>query len=327
MIRSRQTTRPFCDPGRAGVLARPQGGAASAGAAWLERLAAVTAAAPAAVAEWSRAERGEFVSGGRNPLVQAAVPLLVLAGRLRGQIANADVESVRRQCIQEIRAFEDRVRQANVPSEDVLAARYALCTVIDEAVLNTPWGAQSGWAGQSLLVTFHREAQGGEKFFQILDRLLTEPQRYLGIARAVLRLSGGRDLKGGTGSMSGAPSAWPTSAAICTSASSGSAERLEPDLAPHWKGVQDRRNAVVRSDSLVGRGGRLSRRVDRDLDLAQLAPQHSRGSHQCNAGECRPGPSAGACASYRTPERTGRIPGPADQLAGSSPCRSRAIAR
>ncbi|MGH8199161.1 MAG: hypothetical protein ACREVO_02135, partial [Steroidobacteraceae bacterium] len=36
---------------------------------------------------------GEFISTGRNPLLQAAGPLLVLAGRLRGQIANADVES------------------------------------------------------------------------------------------------------------------------------------------------------------------------------------------------------------------------------------------
>lgn len=189
----------------------------------------------------------EFVSGsgGRNPLVQAAVPLLVLAGRLRGQIASADVESVRRQCVQEVRSFEDRVRQANVPSEDVLAARYALCTVIDEAVLNTPWGAQSGWAGQSLLVTFHREAQGGEKFFQILDRLLTEPQRYLGLLelyylclavgfegryrleeRGAQRLADiRRDLYQRIQQVHGA---------------------FEPELSPHWKGVEDRRNAVVR---------------------------------------------------------------------------------
>src|SRR5215472_5044196 len=105
---------------------------------------------------------GEFVSSGANPLLQQAVPLLVLAGRLRGQVANADVESLRRQCVQEVRTFEERVRQAGVPAEDVLAARYALCTVLDEAVLNTPWGAQSGWANQSLLVTFHRESFGGE---------------------------------------------------------------------------------------------------------------------------------------------------------------------
>ena len=94
----------------------------------------------------------EWITTGANPLLQAAVPLLVLAGRLRGQISNADVESLRRQTIQEIRTFEERVRRAEVPPEDVLAARYALCTAIDEAVLNTPWGAQSDWSSQSLLV-------------------------------------------------------------------------------------------------------------------------------------------------------------------------------
>jgi len=180
-----------------------------------------------------------------NPLVQAAVPLLVLAGRLRGQIANADVESLRRQCIQEVRAFEERARHDGVPAEDALAARYALCTVIDEAVLNTPWGAQSGWARQSLLVSFHREASGGEKFFQILDRLLGEPGRYLALLellyvclavgfegryrldeRGANRLAEIRhdlyrrieQLRGG----------------------------FEAELSPRWKGVEDRRNAVLR---------------------------------------------------------------------------------
>lgn len=122
---------------------------------------------------------GEFLTSGANALLQAAVPLLVLAGRLRGQIAQTDIETLRRQTSQEIRAFEERARQGGIPAEDALAARYALCTVIDEAVLNTPWGAQSNWAGQSLLVTFHRESSGGEKFFQILDRVMTESQRYI----------------------------------------------------------------------------------------------------------------------------------------------------
>lgn len=188
----------------------------------------------------------EFVaSTGRNPILQAAVPLLVLAGRLRGQIANADVEGLRRQCVQEIRAFEERSKRAGAPDADVLAARYALCTVIDEAVLNTPWGAQSGWAGQSLLVTFHREAQGGDKFFQILDRLLGEPQRYLSLLelwyvclslgfegryrldeRGAMRLADiRRDLIQRIEPLRGQP---------------------ETALSPHWKGVEDKRNAVLR---------------------------------------------------------------------------------
>lgn len=188
---------------------------------------------------------GEFVSTGTNPLLQLAVPLLVLAGRLRGQVANADVESLRRQCIQEVRAFEERARQAGVPAEDVLAARYALCTALDEAVLNTPWGAQSGWANQSLLVTFHRESFGGEKFFQILDRLQSEPQRYVALLELLyvclaLGFEGRYRLD-------------ERGANRLTEIRQDLYRRLErlhgtlePELSPRWKGVQDRRNAVMR---------------------------------------------------------------------------------
>lgn len=188
---------------------------------------------------------GDFLGTGVNPLVQAAVPLLVLAGRLRGQIAQADVESLQRQAIQEIRTFEDRARRAEIPAEDVLAARYALCTVIDEAVLNTPWGAQSGWATQSLLVTFHREGSGGEKFFQILERVSGEPQRYLALLELLyvclaLGFEGKYRLD-------------PRGAARLAEVRENLFRRIEglresgePELSPRWKGVEDRRNAVMR---------------------------------------------------------------------------------
>ena len=187
----------------------------------------------------------EFANGGATPLVQAAVPLLALAGRLRGQIANADVESLRRQAMQEIRTFEERARRAEVAAEDVLAARYALCTVLDEAVLNTPWGAQSDWSTQSLLVTFHREAAGGEKFFQILDRVSGEPQRY----RALLELLYVCLALGFEGKYRlddrGAARLADIREALYRRIE-GVREVVEPELSPRWKGVEDRRNAVLR---------------------------------------------------------------------------------
>jgi type VI secretion system protein ImpK len=234
-------------PGR-----RPAGAAAPTGPAAAGSPGAASSSQPLPAPRYADAPPppggpgvAEFVATGRNPIVQSAVPLLILAGRLRGLVANADVESLRRQCIQEMRAFEERTRQGGVPAEDVLAARYALCTVIDEAVLNTPWGAQSGWASQSLLVTFHREAQGGEKFFQILDRLVGEPQRYIALLelwysclalgfegryrldeRGANRLADIRhDLYRRIEQQRGA---------------------FEAELSPRWKGVEDRRNAVLR---------------------------------------------------------------------------------
>ena len=76
----------------------------------------------------------------------------------------------------DLRRFEDRARRAGVINETVLAARYALCATLDEAVLATPWGAQSEWAQQTLLVALHREAWGGEKFFDMLERICADPQ-------------------------------------------------------------------------------------------------------------------------------------------------------
>ena len=90
-----------------------------------------------------------------------------------------DVAGLRRHALEEIRRFEDRARAAGVRNEIVLAARYALCAGLDEAVLSTPWGAQSEWAQHPLLVALHREAWGGEKFFEMLDRISADPARHI----------------------------------------------------------------------------------------------------------------------------------------------------
>lgn len=121
----------------------------------------------------------DFISNGRNPILQAAGPLLAVASRLQSTVANADIAALRSQATQDVRQFDDRLRAAGVVPEDALVARYVVCTFFDSAVLNTPWGAQSDWSGQSLLVMFHKEKSGGEKFFQILDRLCAQPARYI----------------------------------------------------------------------------------------------------------------------------------------------------
>jgi type VI secretion system protein ImpK len=200
-------------------------------------------AAPAAAGR--AASMNEFLTTGINPLVQAATPLLVLAGRLRGQVAQADIDALRRQTTQEIRAFEDRARDAGVPPEDILASRYALCTVIDEAVMNTPWGAQSGWASQSLLVTFHKEASGGEKFFQVLERVSGEASRYVSLLELLyVCLSLGFEGKYRLDSR-GAAKLADIKADLYRRIQSVRGP-AETDLSPHWRGVEDRRNAVLR---------------------------------------------------------------------------------
>jgi type VI secretion system protein ImpK len=112
---------------------------------------------------------------GINPLVAAANPLLNLAGRLRATVQHPDPSGLREALAQGVKTFEARARAAGVESETILAARYALCTLLDEIAASTPWGASGMWAKQSLLIQFHNEARGGEKFFQLLSKIAEKP--------------------------------------------------------------------------------------------------------------------------------------------------------
>lgn len=112
-----------------------------------------------------------------NPLVQLAAPLLGAAPRLRATLRHPSPAALRVALVQAIQRFETMARAQALPHEQIVAARYVLCTFLDEAVSNTPWGGAGSWAAQSLLVQFHNEAWGGEKVFQLLTRLAQQPEQ------------------------------------------------------------------------------------------------------------------------------------------------------
>jgi type VI secretion system protein ImpK len=186
-----------------------------------------------------------FLTGGINPLVQAATPLLLLAGRLREQINNPRVDSLYSQSAREIRAFEEHARKAAVPEEDVLAASYTLCSVVDEAVLNTPWGVESGWAAGSLLLTFHQETFGGEKVFQIVNRVLSEPRRYLALLELLyLCVSLGFEGRYRVADRGATRLADVRQELFrCIQTLRGTPEA---DLSPQWQGVENKRREMLR---------------------------------------------------------------------------------
>ncbi|MGS9140259.1 DotU family type IV/VI secretion system protein, partial [Salmonella enterica subsp. enterica serovar Infantis] len=73
------------------------------------------------------------------------------------------VEPYRNLLVREMHLSQTLCDQANLRREHVLAVRYCLCTALDEAATNTPWGRRGVWAGTSLLVTFQGESEGGIK--------------------------------------------------------------------------------------------------------------------------------------------------------------------
>jgi type VI secretion system protein ImpK len=108
---------------------------------------------------------------GLNPLLQLAAPLLSAATQLRSMAQHPNPAGLRAALIESVKRFERQAQAKGLPAEHVVAARYILCSFIDECASSTPWGGSGAWSSQSLLVHFHNESWGGEKVFQLLGKL------------------------------------------------------------------------------------------------------------------------------------------------------------
>jgi type VI secretion system protein ImpK len=165
------------------TVIKPSAGRSARGAA---PAAMPTAAAPAAPAATDSAWLAALPAhASLNPLVQAAAPLLSAAPRLRATPRHADPQALREQLVEAVKRFESVTRAQGLPNEQVVAARYILCTLLDESASSTPWGGSGAWSSQSLLVHFHNETWGGEKVFQLLARLAENPAQHRNLLELV----------------------------------------------------------------------------------------------------------------------------------------------
>lgn len=114
-----------------------------------------------------------------NPIVQAASGLLVRISILRLQGASDMSGALREGLVNDIKQFEFQALSLGSDSSDVTAARYLLCTALDEAITSGPAQQPEEQFNHSLLSAFHNETDGGEKVFQLIERITANPARYL----------------------------------------------------------------------------------------------------------------------------------------------------
>nr|WP_316643660.1 DotU family type VI secretion system protein [uncultured Roseateles sp.] len=128
-------------------------------------------APPAASSKDAPLAMDALMTASLNPLVSAAAPLLAAAPRVRTTARHPNPAGLKEALAEGIRKFEAQARAQGLPNEQVIAARYILCTLLDESAASTPWGGSGVWSAQSLLVQFHNETWGGEKVFQLMSKL------------------------------------------------------------------------------------------------------------------------------------------------------------
>lgn len=110
-----------------------------------------------------------------NVIVSAATPLLTLGINARSMSHHPDPKALYQQIAEDLKAIDLQLKNQGLPKESIITARYIICAYIDEMVMSTPWGGQSLWATRNLLMTFHKNNQGGTQFFDIINLLTQSP--------------------------------------------------------------------------------------------------------------------------------------------------------
>lgn len=183
--------------------------------------------------------------GGVNPLVGAANALLDLVVPLRVMAVHGNVEGLRQQLVTAIRQFESAARAAHIDAETVAVARYCLCTFLDETISSTPWGGSGVWASRSLLVAFHNEAFGGEKFFLLLQKLSQKPHANLHLLE-LMYLCLALGLEGRYRVMDGGRAQLDTLRERLQQLIQKERGAYEPALSLHWQGSTEKRKGLLR---------------------------------------------------------------------------------
>ena len=187
----------------------------------------------------------EAINISLNTLVAAASDLLSHVVRLKHSDSREDLDALNQTLNHGIKLFEAHALHSGAEPSQVMTARYVLCSVLDEAVVTTSWGNESEWAQMSLLSTFHNETFGGEKFFQLLDRLSKNPVKHLPMLELMyLCLSLGfegkyRVMVRGMLELEGIRDALFRQVRQLR----GDAPR---ELSPQWEGLNDQRRSLVR---------------------------------------------------------------------------------
>lgn len=192
----------------------------------------------------ARVRSSDTFDMGSNAVVTAAATLMSEMVRLKHSYEFEDLHSLQERLSAEIKLFEHRLVQQGVESSQVMAARYVLCTALDEAVATTPWGNESEWSSMSLLSSFHNETFGGEKFFQLLDRLSRNPVKHLPLLELMyLCISLGFE---------GKYRVMPRGVAELEVIRDGLYRQIRQlrgdtprDLSPHWQGLKGERHDLV----------------------------------------------------------------------------------
>lgn len=200
-----------------------------------ERLAAIIAARDA----------------GRNPFLEAAQPLLRCLAEIPEKLTGTEVLNFNTLLRLEIVEYARLCDQANLRRDHMLAVRYCLCTALDEAVNQRPWGGGSKestgvWTTMALLNHFHGESEGGNTVFLLIGRLANSASEHIQVLEIIHHIL----CLGFKGEYRNKPNGMRDLETIrhrLFTLVSSQKQPVARELSPHWQGIGKGRFKILRS--------------------------------------------------------------------------------
>ena len=179
-----------------------------------------------------------------NPFCHQASSLLSLVPKIRVQTTHDNIPDLQQQLVTAMIKFETIDSTSDISEKQKKIASYFLCALLDETILNTPWGRHGNWEEFSLLRKFHGESQEGKKFFIILKQLLQNPKQYFHLIElAYICLSLGYE------GFLGLKENGPRTIAEYQKKLFNFIQRIKgPDndnLSAHWRGIKETRKSML----------------------------------------------------------------------------------
>ncbi|MFJ4292700.1 type VI secretion system protein TssL, long form [Cupriavidus sp. NPDC089707] len=232
----RDDPAPQCKPRKPGASARQA-------VTGQEAREPITTLLPAAKTVEARVAE---VKGAFNPLLEAAEPLLRALADIPPKLEKRGaVEHLRALLEQELRTFQAVCDRLNIDRKHTIAAHYALCTALDEAVSHTEWGGGSAaslgaWPSSALASTFHQDREGGTKVFLILGRLVESVAENIGPIEVCYRILS-LGFQGRYRGLADGDQQLRMIRERLLSAISKHNDPVPPELSPHWQPAQSGR--------------------------------------------------------------------------------------
>ena len=129
--------------------------------------------------------------GGPNPILEAAMPLLLLLANVRIAKSMPQVAPMMNTVAQGIEAFEVDLRGKGIAEDQIRAAKYTVCATGDDIVQNLPSSDRLLWTQYSMLSRFFQVRDSGVGFYEELTKLRQHPQanhNLLGLMHACMSL-------------------------------------------------------------------------------------------------------------------------------------------